>query len=174
MSAAAPKVLLYHPMLARFETPLAAEGWAVAKAWELSDSDRAEVRAMAHAGDIPLPKDFLEGLPNLGLIACVGAGYDGVDVAWCRARGIEVTNAAGLNADDVADHAIGLMIAGWRGPSRATARSAKGNGVRVTATPRAPASPAGGSASSAWARSARRARAGPGPLVWRSPGGGQG
>ncbi|CAN7407959.1 2-hydroxyacid dehydrogenase [Phenylobacterium sp. LjRoot225] len=115
MSAAPPKVLLYHPMLARFEPALAAEGWGVAKAWDLDDGDRAAVRAMAHAGDIPLPREFLQSLPNLGLIACVGAGYDGVDVAWCRARGIEVTNAAGLNADDVADQAIGLMIAGWRG-----------------------------------------------------------
>jgi lactate dehydrogenase-like 2-hydroxyacid dehydrogenase len=109
-----PTVLLYHPMLDLFEPMLAAEGWGVAKAWELGDGERAEVRAMAHAGDIPLSADFLESLPKLGLIACVGAGYDGVDVAWCRARGIEVTHAAGLNADDVADHAIGLMIAGWR------------------------------------------------------------
>jgi lactate dehydrogenase-like 2-hydroxyacid dehydrogenase len=113
--SSAPTVLLYHPMLSRFEPVLAAEGWGVVRAWELGDTDRAKVRAMAHAGDILLTKDFLESLPNLGLIACVGAGYDGVDVAWCRARGIEVTNAAGLNADDVADHAIGLMIAGWRG-----------------------------------------------------------
>jgi lactate dehydrogenase-like 2-hydroxyacid dehydrogenase len=109
-----PKVLLYHPMLALCEPALQAEGWRVAKAWELGDAERAEVRAIAHAGDIPLPADFLESLPNLGLIACVGAGYDGVDVAWCRARGIEVTHAAGLNADDVADQAIGLMVAGWR------------------------------------------------------------
>lgn len=41
-------------------------------------------------------------------------GYDGVDVGWCRARGIEVTHARGLNADDVADHALGLLIAAWR------------------------------------------------------------
>jgi lactate dehydrogenase-like 2-hydroxyacid dehydrogenase len=53
-------------------------------------------------------------LPELGLIACVSVGYDGVDVAWCRARGIEVTHAEGLNAEDVADHAIGLLIGAWR------------------------------------------------------------
>jgi lactate dehydrogenase-like 2-hydroxyacid dehydrogenase len=53
-------------------------------------------------------------LPRLGLIANVSVGYDGVDVPWCRARGIEVTHAKGLNADDVADHAIGLLIDGWR------------------------------------------------------------
>lgn len=111
----APTVLLSHPMLTIMEPALEAEGWRVARAWELTDLQRAEVRAMTHAGDIPLTHAFLEALPNLGLIAVVGAGYDGVDVAWCRARGIEVTNAAGLNAADVADHAIGLMLAGWRG-----------------------------------------------------------
>lgn len=111
---AAPTVLLSDPMLAIVEPALLAEGWRIAKAWELTDAQRGEVRAMVHAGDIHLAHAFLETLPNLGLIACVGAGYDGVDVPWCRARGIEVTNAAGLNAADVADHAIGLMIAGWR------------------------------------------------------------
>jgi lactate dehydrogenase-like 2-hydroxyacid dehydrogenase len=109
-----PVVMLSHPMLHRMEPLLEAEGWRVARAWELADADRAEVRAIAHAGDIVLPRELLESLPGLGLISCVGAGYDGVDVAWCRGRGIEVSNAAGLNADDVADHAIGLMIAGWR------------------------------------------------------------
>jgi lactate dehydrogenase-like 2-hydroxyacid dehydrogenase len=110
----ASTVLLSDPMLSLFEPALQAEGWRVVKAWASTDAERAEARAMAHAGDIHLSHAFLEGLPNLGLIACVGAGYDGVDVTWCRARGIEVTNAAGLNAADVADHAIGLMLAGWR------------------------------------------------------------
>lgn len=112
--AATPTVLLSDPMLAAFEPALQAEGWRVARAWTLSDAERSEVRAVVHAGDIVLPPETLEGLPRVGLIACVGAGYDGVDVAWCRARGIEVTNAAGLNAADVADQAIGLMLAGWR------------------------------------------------------------
>jgi lactate dehydrogenase-like 2-hydroxyacid dehydrogenase len=110
----APTVLLTDPMLAGFAPALEAQGWRVAMAWELADAQRAEVRAIVHAGDIVLPPATLESLPKVGLIACVGAGYDGVDVAWCRARGIEVTNAAGLNAADVADLAIGLMLAGWR------------------------------------------------------------
>lgn len=109
-----PTVLLSHPMLESLEPRVEAEGWRLARAWQLEEAERGAVRAIAHAGDILLPNDFIDTLPRLGLIACVGAGYDGVDVAWCRARGIEVTNAAGLNADDVADHAIGLMIAGWR------------------------------------------------------------
>lgn len=113
-AAAAPMVLISHPMLSRLGEALEGEGFRIVRGWDASPSERAEVCAMAHAGDIRLEPAFLESLPKLGLIACVGAGYDGVDVAWCRARGIEVTNAAGLNADDVADHAIGLLLAGWR------------------------------------------------------------
>lgn len=109
-----PTVLLSDPRLAGFSPALQAEGWRVARAWELADADRAEVRAIVFAGGMVLDPAILEALPKLGLIACVGAGYDGVDVPWCRAHGIEVTNAAGLNAADVADQAIGLMLAGWR------------------------------------------------------------
>jgi len=54
-------------------------------------------------------------MPRLGLIACVSVGYDGVDVPWCKARGIAVTHSTGLNAADVADHAVGLVLAAWRG-----------------------------------------------------------
>jgi len=109
-----PLVLISVPMLAVLEPRFAAAGLGLARAWELSEAERPRVRAIAHAGEFVLTAEFLAGLPNLGLIACVSVGYDGVDVAWCRARGIEVTHAEGINAEDVADHAIGLMLAAWR------------------------------------------------------------
>jgi lactate dehydrogenase-like 2-hydroxyacid dehydrogenase len=110
----APTVMLSHPMLALMQPLLEAEGWRVAKAWELADAERGEVRVIVHAGEIPLAPADLQALPKLGLIACVSVGYDGVDVPWCREQGIAVSHAAGLNADDVADHALGLAIASWR------------------------------------------------------------
>ncbi len=109
-----PVVMLSHEMLAPVRQPLEAAGLRVAARWTLSDDERPQVRVIVHAGEIPLTPDFLTTLPNLGLIACVSVGYDGVDVRWCRANGIEVTHAKGLNADDVADHAIGLVLASWR------------------------------------------------------------
>jgi lactate dehydrogenase-like 2-hydroxyacid dehydrogenase len=109
-----PVVLLSHEMLAPVQQPLEAQGLRVARRWDLADADRAEIRAIVHAGEVTLTPEFLMSLPKLGLIACVSVGYDGVDVAWCRARGIEVTHAKGLNAEDVADHALGLLIASWR------------------------------------------------------------
>ena len=111
---AEPLVMISVPLLAVLEPMLQAKGFATARAWELSDAERPRVRAIVHGGEFVLEPGFLETLPALGLIACVSVGYDGVDVPWCRARGIEVTHARGLNAEDVADHAIGLMLAAWR------------------------------------------------------------
>jgi lactate dehydrogenase-like 2-hydroxyacid dehydrogenase len=107
-------VLISHPMLAPVQTPLEAQGMRVARRWELGDAEAAEVRAIVHAGEVPLTPEFLGSLPKLSLIANVSVGYDGVDVPWCRAQGIEVTHAKAMNAEDVADHAVGLLIDGWR------------------------------------------------------------
>ena len=89
-------------------------GFETALAWELAEADRPRVRCLLHAGEARLTPEYLTSLPNLGLIAVMTAGYEGVDVAWCRAHGIEVTYAGGVNADDVADHAMGLLLAGSR------------------------------------------------------------
>jgi lactate dehydrogenase-like 2-hydroxyacid dehydrogenase len=109
-----PLVLISHPMLASIQPALEAQGWRVARRWEPADADLDHLTVIVHAGEIPLEADFLSSLPKLGLIANVSAGYDGVDVPWCRARGIEVTHAQAINAQDAADHALGLLIAGWR------------------------------------------------------------
>lgn len=75
---------------------------------------QADVRVMIVAGEFALDKPLIERLPNLELIACFTSGHDGIDVAWCRARGLAVTHAPGVNSEDVADHAVGLMLASRR------------------------------------------------------------
>jgi lactate dehydrogenase-like 2-hydroxyacid dehydrogenase len=109
-----PLTLIVVPFLTVLEPRFHEGGLATARAWELTQEQRGRVRAIVHAGEAVLTPTELEALPNLGLIACVSVGYDGVDVDWCRARGIAVTHARGLNAEDVADHAMGLMLGAWR------------------------------------------------------------
>ena len=53
----------------------------------------------------------IAALPRLGLVAAFGSGFEAIDVASLRARGVEVTHSPNANHDDVADHAIGLLIA---------------------------------------------------------------
>lgn len=48
--------------------------------------------------------------PSLKVISRPAVGYDRVDVAAARERGIDVCNAPGTNSDSVADLAVGLMI----------------------------------------------------------------
>ena len=70
----------------------------------------ALIWSRASAGEFELDKGLIEALPNLSLIACFTSGYDGIDLAWCRARGMPVTHAPGVNHEDVADHALGLIL----------------------------------------------------------------
>ncbi|MGE5565047.1 MAG: 2-hydroxyacid dehydrogenase [Parcubacteria group bacterium] len=107
-----PAVLLSHEMLAPLQGALAGE-YEVLRRWE--NPDVSDVRAVVHAGEFRLEPEFLASMPRLGLIACVSVGYDGVPVDWCREHGIAVTHSVGLNAEDVADVALGLMIGAWRG-----------------------------------------------------------
>ena len=112
--SAKPLVLICYDLLTPLRGAIEAQGYEVALSWEMPAERAAEVRAIVHAGEAVLTPEFLTSLPNLGLIANVSVGYDGVDVPWCRAHGVEVTHSEGLNADDVADHALGLLIGGWR------------------------------------------------------------
>jgi len=103
------------PMLdGRVRASLEKLGLRVARLWELSDADRRQARIIVHVGEMVLGPELLETMPCLRLIAHLSVGYDGVDVPWCRAHGIEVTHSKSLNAEDVADHAIGLLIGAWR------------------------------------------------------------
>ncbi len=109
-----PLVVISARILTGLKGPMERAGLETVLAWELADAERPRVRCLMHAGEARLTPEFLEGLPNLGLIAVMTAGYEGVDVPWCRAHGIEVTYAGGVNADDVADHAMGLLLASSR------------------------------------------------------------
>lgn len=56
----------------------------------------------------------IDAMPRLGLAAAQGAGYENVDVAHAKARGVAVCNGAGTNDDCVADHALALLLASVR------------------------------------------------------------
>jgi glyoxylate reductase len=53
----------------------------------------------------------LDLLPDVRLVANYGAGYDTVDVAACRERGISVTNTPGVLDAAVADLTLALILA---------------------------------------------------------------
>lgn len=77
----------------------------------LPDATRASVKALAFKGHAPLGGATMDLLPNLGVIANYGVGYDAIDVEDASARDIKVTNTPDVLNDDVADLAVGMMIA---------------------------------------------------------------
>lgn len=73
-----------------------------------------QVRAVAASGDSKVSAELIAQLPALEIISVMGVGYDGVDVAAAKARGVVVTHTPNVLNDDVADLAIGLMISAAR------------------------------------------------------------
>ncbi len=72
------------------------------------------VRAIAASGESQVPGDLIARLPALEIISVMGVGYDGVDVAAARSRGVMVTHTPDVLNDEVADTAIGLMLCAAR------------------------------------------------------------
>ena len=70
-----------------------------------------DVRAIATRGDLGASAAMIAALPKLELIAVYGVGYDSVDLAAARARGIGVTNTPDVLTGDVADLAVGMWLA---------------------------------------------------------------
>jgi D-3-phosphoglycerate dehydrogenase / 2-oxoglutarate reductase len=66
------------------------------------------------AGAAPVRAEHLDAAPRLRIIARFGTGTDAVDLAAAAARGIVVARTPGANAESVADHAVGLMLAALR------------------------------------------------------------
>ena len=109
-----PTILVVQPHLEAIATRLEPD-FTLLHAWANPAPDlERDVEAVVVAGEYPLDKARLEAMPGLRLIACFTSGYDGVDVAWARSRGLEVTHAPGVNHEDVADHALGLILAARR------------------------------------------------------------
>ena len=109
-----PALLIMQRHLAPLTAFLESE-YIVYRFWEGPPLEaQAEIRALVVAGEFPLDKGLIQSLPRLQLIACFTSGHDGIDIDWCRARGLPVTHAPGVNHEDVADHALGLILSARR------------------------------------------------------------
>lgn len=89
------------------------------------------IDAVLTRGPLGLTAGEIQTLSQLRIICVIGAGYEQVDLAAAKARGITVTNGAGANAGPVADHAMALMLALLRDIARADASTRRGEWNRV-------------------------------------------
>lgn len=105
-------VLLVNPSLGGFEARLQ-QTYDVVH-WPQDEARAAEITAALVIGGTGLSNETITSLPNLKLIACASAGYDGIDLPFAKSRGVSVTNCPNTNNEDVADMAIGLLISAVR------------------------------------------------------------
>lgn len=69
---------------------------------------------------VKLPGDILAQAPNVKMIAVCATGTDNVDLAYCKAKGIVVSNIRGYAVHTLPEHVFMLLLAlrrnliGWR------------------------------------------------------------
>lgn len=84
---------------------------------EYAASSRDDIIARCAAANViitnkvPLDAETLAALPALKLIAVAATGYNHIDLAACRERGIAVCNIRNYGDETVAEHAFMLMMA---------------------------------------------------------------
>lgn len=115
-----PQVLQLNPILIPAINDKLASLYAVHKHFEAADPEAwlrehgASIDAVITGGHTGISRTMLEQLPGLKVVAVNGVGTDAVDLAYCRDRGLPVTATLGALTEDVADLAIGLLIAACR------------------------------------------------------------
>jgi lactate dehydrogenase-like 2-hydroxyacid dehydrogenase len=113
--------ILFHGPAVAGVRPRVEEHYATVAWWDRAEPDTflrrhgAEIRAIVADGSLAIPPLLLEALPNLALIACVGTGFDGMDVTALRRRSVAVTHSPRTNTGDVADFAVLQLLALARG-----------------------------------------------------------
>jgi len=96
--------------------PLPGPAWAELDDVEYADggfsggTPRDDVEALVVVGD-RVDGEVLDLLPGVRVAANYGVGYDSIDVAECRRRGILVTNTPGVLDAAVADLTLALVLA---------------------------------------------------------------
>lgn len=72
------------------------------------------VQAIVSTGSVGISDAMMAALPRLSLFCCYGTGYERVDLEAARRRNIMITHGADANAPDVAELALGILLASTR------------------------------------------------------------
>jgi lactate dehydrogenase-like 2-hydroxyacid dehydrogenase len=73
------------------------------------------IKAIATRGELGANRAMIEACPNLEIISVYGVGFDAVDLAAARERGVRVTNTPDVLTNDVADLGVAMMLCQSRG-----------------------------------------------------------
>ncbi|SAL75024.1 D-isomer specific 2-hydroxyacid dehydrogenase [Caballeronia terrestris] len=115
-----PSILQLNPILVPAINDKLGELYTMHRLFEKDDKDAyirehgASIKGVITGGHTGISNDMIERLPALQVIAVNGVGTDAVDLTFARERGIPVTATFGALTEDVADLAIGLILAACR------------------------------------------------------------
>jgi lactate dehydrogenase-like 2-hydroxyacid dehydrogenase len=96
------------------------ERFRVHRVWQAEDVDARVARlgdrvtGIAAFGHNRIDATLLDRLPGVGIISLMSVGFDQVDIGAARRRGVVVTNTPDVLTDEVADLAMGLVLASAR------------------------------------------------------------
>ena len=74
-------------------------------------AERVKDADIIMANKAPLNETTLKNAPNVKLICLLATGFDNVDLAYCKSRGIKVTNVVNYCTSTVAQHTLLLALA---------------------------------------------------------------
>jgi glycerate dehydrogenase len=96
----------------RLTRPGFAHEWAEHDATPAAEvAERLAGATIAITNKVPIRAATLAALPDLRMIAVAATGYDVVDVAACKERGIVVANVRGYAVHTVPEHTFALILA---------------------------------------------------------------
>lgn len=75
----------------------------------------------------PVTRELIDKLPNLKLITTRSTGYDHIDLAYCKRKGITVCNVPHYGTHTVAEHTFALILALSRNIIKSTERTKHAN-----------------------------------------------
>jgi lactate dehydrogenase-like 2-hydroxyacid dehydrogenase len=110
-------VLMTCPMNTYLEEELTKK-FTLLKLWTASpdktqfiETHKNTIRAVVGNSFVGADVELIESLPKLEIVSSFSVGLDKVDLVKCKEKGIRVTNTPDVLTDDVADLAIGLILA---------------------------------------------------------------
>ncbi|GJW99951.1 hydroxyphenylpyruvate reductase-like protein [Tanacetum coccineum] len=113
-------VLMTFPMSSYLEQRLDTR-YNLFRLWTIQDrptfltQHASSIKAIVGNANAGADKELIDSLPGLEIVSSFSVGLDKVDLGYCKEKGIKVTNTPDVLTDDVADLAIGLMLATLRG-----------------------------------------------------------
>ncbi|KAF8407057.1 hypothetical protein HHK36_006182 [Tetracentron sinense] len=113
-------VLMVYPVSTYLEEELN-KRFKLFRIWEFpkkeflkENSNSNSIRAIVGNGKAGVDSDMIDSLPKLEIISNHGVGMDKIDLVKCKEKGIRVTYTPDVLTEDVADLAIGLILATLR------------------------------------------------------------